>query len=43
MNDLALFKLKLSIGSFTPVYVLFGYVSPALLADGQFFTFHHYV
>jgi hypothetical protein len=43
MNDLALFRLKLSIGSLAPAYVLLSYVSPALLADGQFFTFHHYV
>lgn len=43
MNDFALFKLKLSIGSFAPVYFFLGYIAPALFADRQFFAFHHYI
>ena len=37
MNDLALFKQKLSMVLITPVFAV-GYAIPAVLANGQLFT-----
>lgn len=42
MNDLALFKLKFSM-FVSPFLFFFGYVGPALFADGYFFAVEHYV